>query len=104
MKSLALVISVFLNISLVVVLCVFAMRGSSTNLGAPVGIRSSSTVGIGRPMTRAARSYAPRVYAQPGKQPNFQDLPKMALGGMAAAKGIGLASVAHAADIQQVYR
>ena len=61
-------------------------------------------VGIGRPMTRAARSYAPRVYAQPGKQPNFQDLPKMALGGMAAAKGIGLASVAHAADIQQVYR
>eukprot|EP00954_Amorphochlora_amoebiformis_P030480 1394736-Amorphochlora_amoeboformis.AAC.2 len=87
MKSLALLISIVLNISLVVVLCAFAMRGSS---------------GIGRPMTHSARSFAPRVNAQAGQQPNFADLPKMALGGMATAKALGLSSVAHAANAHQV--
>uniref|UniRef100_A0A7S0DEI0 Uncharacterized protein n=1 Tax=Amorphochlora amoebiformis TaxID=1561963 RepID=A0A7S0DEI0_9EUKA len=78
------------------------MRGSS-ELGAPASMaRTTSTVGIGRPMTHSARSFAPRVNAQAGQQPNFADLPKMALGGMATAKALGLSSVAHAANAHQI--
>jgi len=100
MKNLALLISVFLNISLVVVLCAFAVRGS-TELGAGITTRTASTVGIGRPM-QMVRPMVPRVNAQSGKQMNYQDLPKMAFGGLASAKALGLAGIANAAEIQQV--
>eukprot|EP00467_Chlorarachnion_reptans_P024665 CAMPEP_0114502368 /NCGR_PEP_ID=MMETSP0109-20121206/9049_1 /TAXON_ID=29199 /ORGANISM="Chlorarachnion reptans, Strain CCCM449" /LENGTH=148 /DNA_ID=CAMNT_0001680269 /DNA_START=78 /DNA_END=524 /DNA_ORIENTATION=+ len=102
MKSVALLISVFLNISLVVVLCVFAVRGSGDLGAAPVMSRTASTVGIGRPITQMSRSYLPRVHAEPGKQMNFKDLPKMAFGGVATAKALGLAGVARAAEVQQM--
>eukprot|EP00468_Gymnochlora_sp_CCMP2014_P011720 CAMPEP_0167758042 /NCGR_PEP_ID=MMETSP0110_2-20121227/10255_1 /TAXON_ID=629695 /ORGANISM="Gymnochlora sp., Strain CCMP2014" /LENGTH=98 /DNA_ID=CAMNT_0007644287 /DNA_START=388 /DNA_END=684 /DNA_ORIENTATION=+ len=52
-------------------------------------------------MTRSSRSFVQPVHAQ-GQQPNFQELQKAALGGMATVQGLGLAGVARAADVQQI--
>mmetsp|Transcript_30230 Transcript_30230/g.42139 ORF Transcript_30230/g.42139 Transcript_30230/m.42139 type:complete len:148 (-) Transcript_30230:428-871(-) len=101
MKSFSLLLSVFLNICLVVVLCAFALRSNDANvLGAPATMRASN-VGIGRPMQNIARPQV-GVRAQPGKQMSYKDLPKAAFGGIAAAKAFGLSSVAHAAEAQQI--